>query len=129
MSELVKMTCIGCPLGCQLDVAHTEPGGWKIDGYECKKGKTYAVQEATDPRRMLTTTVAIEGGIWRRLPVRSAEAVPKAEQHAICRELHRLKLQAPVALGQVVLADAADTGIDIIATRSMPVAGPPAHRL
>ena len=62
---------------------------------------------------MVATTVRVEGGRWARLPVRTREAVPKAEVLALCRALHALTLTAPVALGAVVLADALGTGVDV----------------
>ena len=120
--DVQKMTCIGCPLGCQLEVELQEGTAWRIEGYGCKKGKTYAAQEVTDPRRMLTTTVTLRGAQWPRLPVRSLEPVPKDRVVEICRRLHELALEAPIAMGQVVLADALDTGIDVIATRSLGIA-------
>jgi len=125
----VTMTCIGCPLGCRLDVELLDGGAWKIEGYECKKGKEYAAQEAVDPTRMLTTTVAVEGAIWRRLPVCTARPIPKDRLLQACRELHRLHLTAPVVLGQVVLDDAAGTGVPVVATRSLPAVAPVVRKL
>ncbi len=116
---IVKMTCIGCPLGCQLAVEHLGESSWKVEGFQCKKGKKYGVQEATDPRRMVTTTVAIEGALWSRLPVRTADEVPKELVAELCRELHRLCLSAPVKMGDVVLPDVLGTGVDVVATRSL----------
>lgn len=115
-----KMVCIGCPLGCPLEVV-TLGEAWEIRGYTCKKGKEYGEQEVTDPRRMVTTTVAIDGALWSRLPVRSAQSVPKDSVDAVCRALHQLRLTAPVAMGDVVLEDALETGVAVVATRSLSV--------
>ena len=114
-----EMICIGCPLGCHLVVEQSEGGAWRIDGYSCKKGKTYALQEVSDPRRMVATTVAIEGALWRRLPVRTATPIPKDLMLPLCQHVHTLRLRAPVKMGDVVLRDALGTGIDVIATRSL----------
>ncbi len=112
--------CIGCPLGCRLEVEEDATGGVEVRGNSCKRGLEFAHQEHSDPRRMVATTVRIEGGRWARLPVRTREAVPKAEVLALCRALHALTLTAPVALGAVVLADALGTGVDVVASRDMP---------
>lgn len=115
-----NLTCIGCPLGCRLEVEHHGDKVWKTTGYLCKKGNAYGVQEATDPRRMVTTTVAIEGAaLWSRMPVRTAGEVPKERVTEVCRALHRLVLRSPVKMGEVVLADVLGTGVDVIATRSL----------
>lgn len=119
--------CIGCPLGCRLEVDEGADGDIvEVRGFSCRKGRGFAVQEHTDPRRLVTTTVAIEGARWPRLPVRTVEAVPKGLVLDVCRELAEVRLHAPVALGDVVLADVCHTGIDVIATRDLPAVGGPA---
>jgi CxxC motif-containing protein len=117
--ELKTMTCIGCPLGCRLEVEHHGDHAWRVRGYGCKQGKAYGVQEASDPRRMVATTVAIRGARWQRLPVRTAAPIPKDAVVALCRALHGLEVAAPIAMGAVVLADALGTGVDVIASRSL----------
>ena len=115
--------CIGCPLGCRLEVDESPAGDIvEVRGFTCRKGKEYAVQEHTDPRRMVTTTVAVEGARWPRLPVRTVGAVSKGRVLDVCRELEAVRLVAPVSTGDLVLADVAGTGIDVIATRDMPAA-------
>ena len=118
-STIQSMICIGCPLGCQLEVEHHGAVAWRVRGFGCKQGKEYGVQEATDPRRMVTTTVALDGGLWARLPVRTAAPIPKPLVADVCRRLHTLRIAAPVHMGDVVLADALGTGVDVIATRSL----------
>ncbi len=112
--------CIGCPLGCRLEV--DEDSGHQIveiRGFACKRGKAYAEQEHVDPRRMVTTTVALLGGAWPRLPVKSSQPVPKAQVLAVCQQLRQIKVQAPVKVGDVVLANVLGSGIDIVATRAL----------
>ncbi|MCP5367736.1 MAG: DUF1667 domain-containing protein [Hyphomicrobiales bacterium] len=115
--------CIGCPLGCRLEVeeVHTDGVGDDIEvrGFTCKKGKEYGRQEHTDPRRVVTTTVALGGGAWDRLPVKTSAAVPKDLVRDVCRELRRVRVDAPVAMGTVVLKDVLGTGIDVVATRDL----------
>ena len=115
--------CIGCPLGCRLEVEEGPEGDIvEVRGFSCKRGKTFARQEHTDPRRMVSTTVRIDRGRWPRLPVRSRDSVPKDKVIELCRLLQTVRLTAPVRMGEVVLADALGTGVDVIASRDMPVA-------
>ena len=115
--------CIGCPLGCRLEVDADDAGAIvEIRGFSCKRGKEYAAQEHVDPRRVVTTTVAVDGGTLARLPVRSAGTVPKALVRDACRALRAVHMHAPVRMGDVVLADILGTGVDIVATRDMAAA-------
>ncbi|MDA0700135.1 MAG: DUF1667 domain-containing protein [bacterium] len=116
--------CIGCPLGCRLEVEARGDEIVEVRGQSCKKGDAFARQEHVDPRRTVTTTVAVRGGLYPRLPVKTKGEVPKGAVVDVCRLLHGLVLEAPVALGQVVVADVLGTGIDVVAGRDLPrVAG------
>ena len=120
-SAITHYLCIGCPLGCRLEVEEDEGQNIvEVRGFSCKKGKTFAVQEHSDPRRMVTTTIRVSNGRWARLPVRTQEAIPKDKVLELCESLRTLSLEAPIEIGKVVLANALNTGIDVVASRSMP---------
>lgn len=119
MSETSHYLCINCPLGCRLEVVSEDGDIVEVRGNACKRGDAFARQEHTDPRRVVATTVAIEGAAWPRLPVATADAVPKAAVRSVCRALHRMRVEAPVRLGDVVLTNAAGTGVDVVATRDL----------
>ena len=122
--QVSNYLCIGCPLGCRLEVEEGKAGDIvEIRGFTCKRGKTYGEQEHTDPKRMVTTTVAVNGGLWERLPVKTASEVPKGQVEAVCAALREISLQAPVKIGTVVLADVLGSGVDIVASRDIPAAG------
>ncbi len=113
--------CIGCPFGCRLELDESEDGEIvEVRGNSCKKGEEFAKQEHIDPRRLVTTTVAVDGALWPRLPVKTTNEVPKLLVHDVCRALMRVRVQAPVVVGQVILADVLGTGADVVATRTMP---------
>jgi len=114
--------CIECPLGCRIEVEEDADGNIvDVRGYACNKGKTFAEREHTDPRRMVTTTVAVQGGLWPRLPVRTTTAVPKDRVWAVVELLRPVSVESPVRMGEVVFADIAGTGVDVVASRDMPV--------
>ena len=116
-TETVSYLCIGCPLGCRLEVDEGPDGDIvEVRGFSCRKGKTYAVQEHTDPRRLVTTTVTIDGARWPRLPVRTTGEVPKGLVAEVCRALRSVRVTAPVHLGDVVVADVLGTGCDVVAS-------------
>ncbi|HRA66064.1 MAG: DUF1667 domain-containing protein [Caldilinea sp.] len=113
--------CIGCPMGCRLEVDEDIESHAIVEvrGFSCRRGREYALQEHTDPRRIVTTTVAIDQARWRRLPVRSEIAAPKDKGIAICRALRSVRVSAPVAMGDIIVSDILGTGVNIIAARDM----------
>jgi len=112
--------CIGCPLGCRLEVDEDSHGDIvEIRGSSCRRGDRYAEQEHTDPRRGVTTTVAIRGGMWPRLPVKTAGEIPKDQVLAASAALRHVRVSAPVKIGDVILRDLLGTGCDVVATRDM----------
>ena len=112
--------CIGCPLGCRVEVEDRGGEIVEVRGQSCKKGDLFARQEHVDPRRVVTTTVAVQGGVWARLPVKTQGDVPKGVVVDVCRMLHGLTLAAPVTMGQVIVADVLGTGVDVVASRDLP---------
>lgn len=113
-----RMVCIVCPKGCRL-TAEPEGDGWRVTGNACSRGRDYAQAECTHPTRMLTTTVEVAGGMHARLPVKTAAPIPKELLEAAMAALSRIRLEAPVYPGQVILPDLLGTGVDVIATRGM----------
>jgi CxxC motif-containing protein len=102
-----------------LELDEVEGDVVEVRGNSCKKGVRFAHQEHVDPRRVVTTTVAIDGAAWPRLPVKTTGEVPKAIVRDVCRVLRNVALRAPVELGDVVMSDVLGTGVDVVAARSM----------
>ena len=125
MVEKKHLTCIGCPMGCPLELTIVDGEIREITGNECQRGEDYARQEYTNPSRMVSTTVTCVSGLWPRLPVKTAEAVPKNKVLAVVQALHTLEIEAPVQIGDVILDNVAATGIAVIATRTLPRATKP----
>ena len=117
--EITKLICITCPKGCTLEVQREGDTVVKVD-QGCKRGHEYAKRELVDPRRMVSSTVKIKGGAHPLLPVYTADAFPKPRIPELMAALRELKLKAPVRMNEVVLENAMETGINILASRDMP---------
>lgn len=117
--ETRTFTCISCPIGCRLTVEIEDGKIKSISGNKCQRGITYAENEIYDPKRTLTSTIKIEGGIIDQLPVRTKDPIPKGKMNAAMLYLKDLKVKAPVALGDVIEADFLGTGVALIATRTV----------
>ena len=120
VKEKTKLICIACPIGCEINVTHDGKTVLEVDGNKCKEGIDYTETEITDPQRMVITTVRARGGFQPLVPVRSTEPVPKAKIFTILKKLRKVELKTPVKIHQVVLSNAAGTGVDIITSRSLP---------
>lgn len=109
-----KITCIGCPLGCEINVK-TEGGEITgITGHTCKKGEEYARAEVTDPRRTLTTTMRLSGED-RLIPVKSDKPIKKLLLFDCMKEINKYSVKAPVEIGDVLIRDILGTGANIVA--------------
>jgi CxxC motif-containing protein len=115
---LRKMTCIECPVGCQLEV--DEEGGRLISltGNKCEKGEVYARQEIENPTRILTTTILAEELEPKLVPVRTSKPIPKGRLLEAIALISRARLTHPVKVGDVVIKDLLSLGVDLIATRA-----------
>lgn len=110
------LICIGCPNGCLVTVDKNPDGSLSITGNTCKKGEEYARNEVTAPKRMVTSIVRVSGGKNPVVSVKTKEEIPKEKIAACMEEINRTALKALVSLGQIVIADVAGTGVDIVAT-------------
>lgn len=118
--ETRQLTCISCPIGCLLAVSLENGVVREVTGNQCGRGVAYAGEECAHPTRMMTTTVRLRGAAVDAAPVKTSRPIPKDTVVACVRALKDIELDAPVTLGQLVLADVCGTGADVVATRSIP---------
>lgn len=114
MKEII---CIVCPVGCRLKV--DEEKDFKVTGNACARGEKYGREELQNPSRVLTSTVRMLGGRYRRLPVRTDAPIPKAKLFEAMEEIRRQEVRSPVHAGEVLVEDLAGTGIRLISVRDM----------
>jgi len=117
--ETKTMNCIMCPMGCELTVTLDKGKFVSVTGNTCPRGAKYAETEVTDPKRMLTTTVRIEGGLLPLLPVVSKDVLPKGKVADCARFLKGVEAKTPIKAGDVVVSNILGLGVDIVASRSM----------
>lgn len=122
VTNTLQFNCTTCPSECLLtveverDVNGSVTAARSVTGNRCPRGDKFAHQELTCPMRVLTTTVAVFGGDEALLPVRTAEAIPLA-LHAQAMDLIRdVVVKAPIRMGDVVLPNLLNTGIDLVAS-------------
>ena len=113
----MTMICISCPRGCTLEVTQSGDAVTVI-GNACPKGEAYGKSELVNPTRMVTGLVRV-AGLRKPLPVKTKVAVPKAKIDAVLFAFHQTTVQLPVRIGDVIIPNVADTGVDVVATANM----------
>ena len=115
MRELI---CINCPMGCQLKVDDSNLNNIIVTGNTCKRGETYGINEVLHPKRMVTSVVMLSNRT-EVLSVKTKEAIPKELIFKALNILKDVKVIAPVKIGDIVVKNILDTGVDVIATKNI----------
>lgn len=113
-----EYVCIVCPNSCRLTVTE-ENGEISVTGNACKRGHDHGISEFTHPKRMITSSVAVNGGILPRLSVVSTDEVPKDQLNDCLKDIYKVVVKAPIKCGDTIISNIQNTGVDIVASRSM----------
>ncbi len=140
------ITCIICPNGCLLSADVSEPGtdapvtgtenprsidspvtgagcprviDGPVTGAGCPRGEAYFIQEITDPRRTLTSSVLVTGGELPLCSVRLTEPIPIARIPDVMKEIRKMKVEAPLESGTILIRDVLGLGSDVITTKTI----------
>ncbi len=105
------ITCILCPNSCEIT--------FDLLGGMCGKGAEYVKNEILDPKRTLTTSVKVLGGVMPLVSVKTTGTIPKEKLREAMRLVSTITVEAPVKSGQVLQSDFIDEGISLIATKSV----------
>ncbi len=114
-----EMLCIICPLGCNMYVQYTLKDIKNVEGNRCNLGLEYAEKEIFNPERTLTTTVRVKHGHLPLVSVKSAKPLPKERLFEVMNLLAKVEVEAPIRIGDKIVANLFDTGVDIVATKKI----------
>ena len=109
-----ELTCIVCPVGCNLKIYSIDGGSYIIKGYKCKKGKIFAEEEGIDPRRIVTTTIKIDSENLNRLPVKTNKPVPRDKIINFVKEIKKIKAKPVIKVGDILSRNIINSGVDIV---------------
>jgi CxxC motif-containing protein len=116
-----------------------DPAGGKgiltVSGNRCNRGAVYAQEEIRAPKRTVTATCAIaeeslKAGTGegpkrrseydpRRVPVKTTSPCPKERIEQLLKDLYHIRISLPVKAGDTIIADWQNTGINVVALRTM----------
>ena len=109
--EKRNLTCIMCPLGCQLTVT-IDGDNITVTGNNCKRGEIFGKEEVTCPMRIVTSSVKTEKGVRA---CKTTKPVPKSMIFDVMKEIEKLRLKS-AKFGEVVIKNVLNTGADIVIT-------------
>ena len=117
--ETRNLTCIGCPMGCALTVT-MDGENITVAGNTCPVGEKYAKKEVTNPTRVVTSSVRVNGADIARVSVKTASDIPKNKIFDCMAEIMKIEVNAPVSIGDVIIENCAGTGVSVVATKNVP---------
>lgn len=111
----MDLVCIVCPRGCRINVDNGI-----VSGNRCKRGETFALAETSCPMRTVCSTVATVFETMPVLPVRTDGEIPKAQIFKLMQLINGIVIDKKVKMGDIVCANVLGTGVNLIATASIP---------
>lgn len=117
--EQHNLICINCPLGCALTVTMEDGKVGQVFGNTCPRGDAYARKEMTNPTRTVTSTIRVSNGHLPVVSVKTASDIPKEKITDVMNAIRGITVPAPVRIGDVLLPDAAGTGVSVVATKEI----------
>lgn len=110
--------CLGCPNGCHLECTRKADGGIEVEGAQCDRGEVYALEELTEPKRVVTAVVRTGSGDVPYVPVKTDRPLLKERIPALLAHLYEQTAALPVRVGGTLLTDFDGTGVNVVFTRS-----------
>ena len=111
-----EITCIVCPRGCRL-TADIQGDQITVTGQGCNRGEKHAIGEIRNPVRSLTSIVRVSNRVDTMVSVKSADPIPKGKMFEIMELIHAARVEAPIAIGDVILDNVC--GTRIVATKEI----------
>lgn len=110
---MTYLTCIICPKGCRLEISNT----LEVTGNQCPRGLPYAIEEITNPKRLLSTTVKTRSDVIPRLSVKSDAPLPKSLIFDVMSFLNDIVVEKNVKIGDIIVENILNTKVNIVATK------------
>lgn len=110
-----NLTCIVCPIGCDIKVDFCDGKVISVVGNTCPRGKAYAESEVTNPVRTVTTTVKTQCG--KVVPVKTLTPIAKEKIFEAMKIINNAKPCLPICAGDVIIEDV--FGAKLVATQSV----------
>lgn len=111
-----QMICINCPRGCNLEVDLETK---EVTGNFCPRGKEYALNEITCPKRTLTSTMRVVNGDINMVSIRTDKPLDKNLLFQAMKEINEKEVEAPINIGDILIEHICSSDVNIIATKEV----------
>lgn len=108
-----NLTCIMCPMGCNLTVEKTK-NGLTVSGNNCIRGEQFAKEELTSPKRIVTSLIQTDKGVTS---VKTSCPIPKNMIFDVMKEIDKVHVKS-AKIGDVVIENVLNTGANIVVTKN-----------
>ena len=108
-----NLTCIECPIGCEIEVEIEDGKVVSVKGNTCPRGKMYAENEVICPKRVVTSTVRAENGVM--VPVKTDKPIKKSEIFTVMKKINETTCVLPVKIGDILVENISDDANLVVA--------------
>lgn len=125
-NEISEIICTICPVGCKIKAFKNDDGEFFISGNKCNRGHAYAMDEMTNPKRTLTTSILQILEIYsneklikeeKLIAIKSDKPVPLNLIMDFMKIIRTNIIYKKVDLGEAVISNIAGTDISMVVTR------------
>lgn len=109
-----EMTCIRCPVGCNLHI-YQKSEEIIVEGNKCAKGEEYGKEEILSPKRIVTAVVKTNSKKHPVIPVKTDGSIAKEKINDLLEIIYKSEVSLPVSAGSVVVDNY--HGVRVITTR------------
>ena len=113
---MIKLTCIVCPNGCELEV---DEKALEVNGNKCPRGKQFANDELTNPKRTICSSVKTTFIDTPVVSVRVSGDIPKDRIFDVMKEINKVVVDSRLGIGDVVIANVLNLKVDVIITSNI----------
>ncbi len=99
--ERKELTCIECPVGCQIEVELDGGKVVSVKGNSCPRGKMYAENEVVCPKRVVTSTIKTDRG--ELVPVKTDKPIEKYKMFDVMGIINERICKAPIKIGDILI--------------------------
>lgn len=114
--ETKELTCINCPMGCSLKVT-IDGDKFIVTGNTCPNGEKYAINELTNPQRIVTSIVKTDKHNY--VSCKTDRPVPKDKVLDVVAEIKKVIAKEPVKIKDILIKNVCGLDANIVATKNI----------
>ena len=114
--DIKEFTCINCPAGCNLKVT-IDGDNITVSGNNCDKGKLYAIDEVTNPKRIVTSIIKTDRNNY--VSCKTDRPVSKDKVLEVTSEMKKIIVKEPIKIKDILIKNVCGLDSNIVATKNI----------